>query len=432
MKKTLSTTEISWHGLHFLDQNVKAFHYKNEQYKAIRPTASPLFFNTSFDIFLKTLSDEGFIPTTTISDIHVENFVKVYHQHSEYFKIHLWHSCPLTIKDAALLFIRFNRWLYKRDLVLTDGHAYNIVIHKFDAPFWCDIGSIAPLTKTNQLVAIDEFIRFLVYPLLLRKKHYSLGKMMRFSLREGINHPMAQGLQLLDTSLTIPTNRLDALQILEDFVSSIEFPWETSLWSDYAKDLPCDTDNPTITQGAHNRTSMIMRFVKIFAPKTVVDLGANAGVFSRLITNYGAQVLAIEPDESAVSRGHMHLQEHGAKSAKAPIKFSVGDVTAEHEQGDLALALALTHHLFLTNHYPWQSIAKLLANHTNKNLITEFMPYGLHTKSVQPHLPAHYTIEHFVKELYVYFTNVEIVEYPYPDNISPRILLICSGKKHVA
>ncbi len=432
MKKQLSPTQITWHGLHFLDPNIKAFSYEGAQYKAVKPTASPIFNYKNFDSFLEILVDEGFIPETRPSDIEVEGFVKVFWQYSEHFKISLSHSCPYTLKDAALKYIRFNRWLYERRLLLSDGHTHNFVIHKFDAPYWCDIGSIAPLNSTNHLQGIDEFIRFFLYPLLLRKKDYSLGKMMRFSLGEGISHHTARSFNLLSETITLSQDRLETLRILEEIIEDIEFPWEKTLWSNYAKEIQCDMRSLKITQGAHNRASMIMRFVKLFSPKTVVDVGANAGVFSRMMSNYGAQVLAIEPDESAVSRGHIYLQEHGKNCATAPIKFSVGDVAAEHEQGDLALALALTHHLFLTNHYPWQSIAKLLAKHTSKNLITEFMPYGLHTKSVQPHLPEHYTVGHFAKELESYFSKVDVVEYPYPDNISPRVLLICSDKKSTA
>lgn len=88
------------------------------------------------------------------------------------------------------------------------------------------------------------------------------------------------------------------------------------------------------------------------------------------------------------------------------------DVPAAEKCPDLALALALTHHLYFTHHYPFDILAEKLAACTTDVLLTEFMPHGLGVG--KPHidpLPESYTLDVFIHELGKYFQSLEVVDY---------------------
>jgi len=90
--------------------------------------------------------------------------------------------------------------------------------------------------------------------------------------------------------------------------------------------------------------------------------------------------------------------------------------------------LALTHHLYISQHYPWSYIAETLASYTNYALLTEFMPNGLLGTKVPEYLPPNYSRNAFQEQLQRFFKQVEVIEYN-PEGASPRIYLLCKDKK---
>ncbi len=425
--KKLKVSDVRWRGYAFMDVNFRTFYYENSFYRATLPTAINLVKDNSFQFLLNSLAKDGFIPETTQVPIEIEGFGKIYKQHTEFFNVPMSYANPIQLKEAALLFINLCKSLHKKNLCLIDGHCYNIIVQGLNKPLWCDVGSIIPSQGENYFNDIVECIKFMIYPLLLRSKSFDLGDMMRHCTTAGITNAAAGALRLA-TPKTFSPKRGEALNELEKFVQDIDFPWEKTLWSNYHDSKINNDDIDTkIVPHAPNRDALITRLLKLLKPKTVVDIAANAGVFSRLAARLGAEVLAIEPDETAVASGHLYLREHGAANS---VKFMVAGADGNLKQpADVALALALTHHLFLTNHHPWKLIVRYLSGHTNKHLITEFMPNGLMVHEKQPNLPANYTLELFVEQLERYFSKVEIIEREVPKGSANRILILCTDKR---
>ena len=93
------------------------------------------------------------------------------------------------------------------------------------------------------------------------------------------------------------------------------------------------------------------------------------------------------------------------------------------------LALALTHHLSLSQHFPFAHIAENLVGYCTRALIVEYMPNGLGGVRVKPDpLPEWYTLEKFMEAFRRHFQSVEVVTYP-AENASPRTMVLCDGKK---
>ncbi len=425
--KKLKVSDVRWRGYAFMDVNFRTFFYDNSYYRATLPTAQSLVHEGSYLHLLNSLASDGFIPKTQPVDIEIDGFGKIYKQHTEYFNVPMRCANPLHLKEAALLFLALCKDLHKKNLCLTDGHCYNMIVQGANKSVWCDIGSIMPARGDYYFNDIAECIKFMIYPLLLRSKSPALGGIMRHCTTEGITNEGAVALQLMGPTSFSP-KRGDVLNELETLVQSTEFTWEKTLWSNYHDEKITNDDiDTTLVPNSPNRDAIITRLLKILKPKTVVDIAANAGVFSRLVARLGAEVLAIEPDETAVASGHLYLREHGVQSS---VKFMVaGADGAVKQPGDVALALALTHHLFLSNHHPWKLIVRCLADHTNKHLITEFMPNGLSVHKKQANLPANYTLELFVEQLERYFTKVEIIEREVPKGSANRILILCTDKR---
>ncbi len=427
----LKVSDVRWRGYAFLDVNFRTFFYEGSYYRATLPTAHSFIKENTFQFLLTSLAKEGFIPETKVVDLEIEGFGKIYKQHTEYFNVPMAYVNPLYLKEAALLFLALCKNLHNKNLCLVDGHCYNIIAQGVNKPMWCDVGSIMPSRGDNYFNDVAECIKYMIYPLLLRSKSSALGGIMRHCTTEGISNEGADALRLIGYKQFSP-KRGDALNELEELVQSIEFPWGITLWSNYHDDkIEDDNIDTKLTPHSPNRDAIITRLLKILKPKTVVDIAANAGVFSRLAARLGADVLAIEPDEAAVASGHMYLRENWEqRSGQGSIKFMVAGVDSPLKQpGDVALALALTHHLFLTNQHPWKLIVRCLADHTNKHLITEFMPNGLSVHTKQANLPASYTLELFIEQLERYFTKVEIIEREVPEGSANRILILCTDKR---
>jgi predicted O-methyltransferase YrrM len=140
-----------------------------------------------------------------------------------------------------------------------------------------------------------------------------------------------------------------------------------------------------------------------------------------------ATIYSLDNDETALNK----LYQFGKINNYNNIFIARQNCVHSHSYiGDVALALALTHHLSLGQSYPFDFIAKQLASFTTNVLITEFMPRGLAT-GTQPdmNLPEYYKLENFVHELEQHFNKVEVFDYDVPDGTSPRILLVCYEKK---
>ena len=97
------------------------------------------------------------------------------------------------------------------------------------------------------------------------------------------------------------------------------------------------------------------------------------------MASQGAEVLAVEPDEPAVMHRHRRLR---VTKCIYPLKLLLAPVgQADCRPGDLAVALALPHHLFFYRTLPLEIyLVKLLASYTTQNLLAEYrngLPYPL-------------------------------------------------------
>ncbi|MGH7418586.1 MAG: SAM-dependent methyltransferase, partial [Candidatus Rokuibacteriota bacterium] len=136
---------------------------------------------------------------------------------------------------------------------------------------------------------------------------------------------------------------------------------------------------------AASKHEIVERMLAAAGGKVVWDLGANVGTYSDLAAGSGRQVIAFDQDPSVVE---LHWRNLSAE-ARASVLPLVMDLTnpspalgwAHQERrsllqrgpADVALALALVHHLVIGNNVPLSRVADLMAQ-VGRRVVIEFVP----------------------------------------------------------
>jgi ribosomal protein L11 methylase PrmA len=175
-------------------------------------------------------------------------------------------------------------------------------------------------------------------------------------------------------------HRIEALvDSLERAVASTH--WNArSHWSSYYAEQP--SYGP---EAFDAKVQLLGEWLARTRPATVWDIGANTGRFSRIAVQHGALVTAFDADPACVETLY---RESKAEKLETLLPL-VSDLTnpspaigwANEERqtldqrgpADLALALALVHHLAIGNNVPLPTIAAYFAR-IGRQLIIEFVP----------------------------------------------------------
>ena len=125
--------------------------------------------------------------------------------------------------------------------------------------------------------------------------------------------------------------------------------------------------------------------MKINRPGNLCDIGANTGEYSQIAAKNGIVTLSLDNDPTAVEQNYNRIQQNGEKNI-LPLWIdilnpspSIGWQNTERSsflsrlQPDAILALALIHHLAITNNVPLSFLADFFSRHC-RLLIIEFIP----------------------------------------------------------
>jgi ribosomal protein L11 methylase PrmA len=135
------------------------------------------------------------------------------------------------------------------------------------------------------------------------------------------------------------------------------------------------------------KASIVGGFIEKAAPASVWDLGGNTGVFSRLASSRGITTVCFDIDPAAVEKNYIEMKRRN-ETHILPLVMDLTNPSpalgwdhdersslAERGPVDLVLALALIHHLAISNNVPLPRIAKFFA-HLGRALVIEFVPKG--------------------------------------------------------
>lgn len=317
--------------------------------------------------------------------------------------------CFSALKDAALTTLQIQETALEHGMTLKDASAYNIQFIE-GRPVLIDTLSFENYEPGTPWVAYRQFCQHFLAPLaIMARTHIALGRLSRDHL-DGIPLDVATRLLPWSTRLNLglfshlhlharqqqrhgmsattattaapKVSRLGLRGILDSLKSTIRRlryePGGTE-WADYY-------DNTNYSGDAFAaKQRLVGELIAQAAPATVWDLGANEGVFSRLAADAGAQTGSFDIDPAAVEKNYRRMRAQ-AETRLLPLVLDLTNPSpglgwasrerrslAERGPVDLVMALALVHHLAISNNVPLRMIAGYFAT-LGRHLLIEFVP----------------------------------------------------------
>jgi len=378
--------------------------------------------------------------------------------------------CFSQFKAAALATLRIQEKALEHGMVLKDASAYNIQFSD-GRPVFIDTLSFERYREGEPWVAYRQFCQHFLAPLalmsatdvrlglLLRnfidgipldlaskllpaRSHLKLGLLMHIHLhaKSQVKYGDAHrdGERTADKEKTSGKVSRQAMRGLIDSLKStvknLEWNPKGTEWGDYYSDTNYSD------QAMQHKMSLVAEFVDKAAPKTVWDLGGNTGVFSRIASQRSIDTVSFDIDPAAVEKNYRRLVEQKEQNL-LPLVLdltnpspAIGWQNQERDSllsrgpVDAVLALALIHHLAISNNVPLPKIAEFFSK-TCSSLIIEFVPK---TDSQVRRLLAsredifpQYTKEGFEKAFGIHFNKVAA----HPVSGSERTLYLMQKKQ---
>jgi len=313
------------------------------------------------------------------------------------------------LKDAALATLTLVRKALKKGMVLKDASAYNIQFHQ-GRPVLIDTLSFEAYCEGEPWVAYRQFCQHFLAPLaLMAKRDIRLNQLMRIYI-DGIPLDLASSLLPGGTRWNLglaahihlhagAQKRYSGKEVrkeavkqgvsrmaFEGLINSLEAVVNGLTWTPGGTEWGAYYDATNYSTDAFEAKKQVVREMILAAsPKSVWDLGGNTGVFSRLASEQGIFTVSWDIDPTAVEANYRQMRTT-KETQLLPLVLdltnpspSLGWANAERkslaERGpvDLVMALALIHHLAISNNVPFAMLAEMFAG-LGKWLLIEFVP----------------------------------------------------------
>lgn len=440
--QTLNREQVNFEPSSVADPHGRVFRWNGGLYRGINQEASPIYRRLLADPRCSRLFDVGLIDTG-VADFELEGYGLVL-QHRELPRVtYGFEWCAPMLLDAAKLMIDLAIELDKQGFELLDAHPWN-VLFEGPTPRFIDFGSITPAEPNTSWIAQGEFIKTFINPLFLlvrghaepARKHMVqtrkwgvTGKDLSQTL--GVRARLARFWEGLTILPGTSEPRLKALKKLRDYLNRIELPTPATEWSDYYNEY-ASLDDPDTWTAKQRVVDTVLRRVQ---PKTVLDLAANAGWFSRLAERHGCRVVATDNDETCLANLYREAKANGLDILPVAQDFTrpspAHGASSEFPdaytrlRADLVMALAITHHMVFKAGMDFDQIAETLAGFTGQELLVEFVPReDRHVAEWYTDEYAWYTLDNFKAALAKHFDGIDVTE----SNVAPRVLLSCRAR----
>jgi hypothetical protein len=355
--------------------------------------------------------------------------------------------CFEQLQDAALLTLSVLKKALEHGMILKDATPYNIQFHK-GRPIFIDTLSFDTYDPKQPWIAYRQFCQCFLFPLYLEhylktdiqkilstyidgipvdiiakllplKSRLSLGVWLHVYLQHSASTSARANNNNHNTKTAAFSKKklLDVISHLSSIITS--FPANktyNTTWSNYYED--------TILSKEYLKAKEVIITEMSTATKarSVLDLGANDGYFSKLFAGRQMQVIATDSDNRCISRLYQEVKKDKIENIlplildianpSPAIGFNNQERAAFHDrvQTDLVAALALVHHLVIGKNISLPVLAEYF-NKIAPELIIEFVPKEdekvQHMLKTRPDTFIDYDQEHFEKYFYNYFEVLE-------------------------
>lgn len=442
----------------------RVFFHNGEVFRAIFPAEKDYCELLLKSDLYRQLAEKKYIPQTSLTSFQVPGYAQVL-QHERLLEIaqHEWSFDML--KDAAILVWKINILCNQHGYELKDAHTLNILF-RGTQPVLSDLGSIAPRKNNNTWFAYEEYLSSFIVPLICwsRGMTYVTRKLLEshfyqvltlpsqslvesgiletipdFDLRYSFtvkrkplfnlkrNSKLLKGIArvgnaVISTFIRRPTSlfRYDFDKTflssaspffnpakLEDNISKLAAPQSASTWDAYHSQYYKSGDEIKFSERFEILGELISKRSDI---NSVIDLAGNEGYFCTLLqrNNSLGKIILTDYDENAINSGYQRFKS-GSDSRVHTVFLNFmftqnQDDAQERLRCDLAVALAVTHHLILSAGFSIQVIFERLSAFSNNYVLVEFMPLGLWAKGEEKRpVPGWYIRSWFRENFEQYF-----------------------------
>lgn len=321
--------------------------------------------------------------------------------------------CFSQLKDAALHTLDVQKLALEHSMTLKDANAYNIQF-KNGKPIFIDTLSFEEYEEGSPWIAYFQFCKHFLAPLaLMAYKDISLNQLLKTNI-DGI--PLDLCCKLLpfkaklnggifmhlilhnkfnkqnenNSNINIKNQKMSKIQLealfdsLYSTVSALKFPKIKTEWGKYY------TNTNYTETSQKQKFEVVEKYInKIINENNQIkkgcDFGANDGTFSRLLSKNNISTIALDIDTQAVEKNYLQIKEKKELGILPIIQDllnpspAIGFMNKERDdmnirfKCDIGMALALIHHLAISNNLPFENIANFFSN-LCQYLIIEFVP----------------------------------------------------------
>jgi len=352
------------------------------------------------------------------------------------------------LRDAALVTLRIQKLALEAGMSLKDASAYNIQFHN-GKPVMIDTLSFEKYEEGKPWVAYRQFCQHFLSPLalmaycdvrlnqLLRvyndgvpldlaskllpaKTRWNMGLMTHIHLHAAAQKRYSDK-EVNKANVSQRFGKMALLGLVDSLEGAVKrLTWKPAgtEWAEYYSDT-----NYT-NRAQDNKAQLVKKFIEQIKPGSVWDVGANNGYFSRIASDAGIPTIALDIDPAAVEQNYQACILRKEKNMlplvmdltnpSPAIGWQNKERSSMIERGpaDAVLALAVIHHLAISNNVPLTQLAEFF-HQLGKWLIIEFVPKS--DSQVQRLLTSRediftdYTVEKFTEAFQEKFTIHEVV-----------------------
>lgn len=350
--------------------------------------------------------------------------------------------CFSQLKDAALATLEVQNIALDFGMSLKDCTAYNIQFLD-SCPIFIDTLSFEKYREGEPWVAYRQFCQHFLAPLaLMQYSNIALNQLFRIYI-DGIPLDISSSLLPLrtrfsssllahihihnksqkhyaDKTIRIPSQKHKITEmafrgLIDSLCSSIKKrTWKAAgtEWGNYY-----EATNYSSKAQQHKAT-IINSYIEKFKPQNIWDLGANDGFFSRIASDKGIPTIAFDIDPAAVEFNYRECKKKKEKKI-LPLLMDLTNPSPgigwKNEErmsftsrgpAEMVMALAIIHHLAISNNVPFKNLADFFSNMC-RTLIIEFVPKSdsqvMHLLATRVDIFPNYTQQDFEKDFSEYF-----------------------------
>ncbi|MBW1862699.1 MAG: SAM-dependent methyltransferase [Deltaproteobacteria bacterium] len=394
----------------FRDPSGFIFHHDGSIYRQInlnyKVNYDHLIASNLYDVLV---AEELLIPhkEVDLSFSEFEGAYKIIQPEKIPFISYPYEWCFTQLKDAALTTLSIQKKSLEFGMSLKDSSAYNIQFTKGkpvlidtlsfekykDGQPWIGYRQfcqhfLAPLALMSYTdVRLNKLFRVFIdgIPLDLAKSLLPFKSFFRFSIFSHI-HIHAKYQNKFADKYVSPGNKkishrgiLGIIDNLESAIRKLTWSSAGTEWDDYYGKTNYTSD------AFQKKRDIVSEFIDRLNPGEVWDIGANTGLFSRIAVEKGIKTISFDVDPACVEKNYLDMKNDSEQNL-LPLLLDLTNPSPglgwqHHERmsilergpTDTILALALVHHLAISNNLPLDRIAEFLAKLGN-SLIIEFVP----------------------------------------------------------